>query len=90
MRLQITGHQLELTDALKEYAETHLKKLEHFDTHIDQVHIVFEVHKHLHHVKATAHIPGHTLVADHESENMYQGIEKVVQKLYRQIEKHKQ
>ncbi|WP_419652938.1 ribosome hibernation-promoting factor, HPF/YfiA family, partial [Thiolapillus sp.] len=43
MQLSVTGHHVELTDALRSYAEEKIKRIErHFD-HVTNVHVILSV-----------------------------------------------
>ena len=90
MQLNITGHHVELTDSLKEYVSTKLEKLErHFD-HISNVQVTLSVQKLRQIAEATLHISGADIHATAEQEDMYAAIDQLVDKLDRQILKHKE
>ena len=45
MQINLTGHHLDLTDALRDYVHDKFRRLErHFD-HINNVHVILEVDK---------------------------------------------
>ena len=45
MQINLTGHHIDITDALREYVDTKFAKLErHFD-HINNVHVILNVEK---------------------------------------------
>ncbi|MCX7122687.1 MAG: ribosome-associated translation inhibitor RaiA [Gammaproteobacteria bacterium] len=89
--IQITGRHVEITNALHEYVEKKLEKMErHFD-HVTQVHVILSVEKTDHKAEATVHASGHAdLFAEAKAENMYAAIESLSEKLTRQITKHKE
>ncbi len=90
MQLNITGHHVDLTDSLKEYVSTKLEKLErHFD-HISNVQVTLSVQKLRQIAEATLHISGADIHATAEQEDMYAAIDQLVDKLDRQILKHKE
>lgn len=90
MQLNITGHHVDLTDSLKEYVSTKLEKLErHFD-HISNVQVTLSVQKLRQIAEATLHISGGDIHATAEQEDMYASIDQLVDKLDRQILKHKE
>jgi putative sigma-54 modulation protein len=90
MQLSISGHHVDVTDALKNYASEKLTKLErHFD-HITNVHVVLSVEKLRQRAEATMHVSGAELFADADSEDMYAAIDALTDKLDRQLLKHKE
>jgi len=90
MQLTITGHHIDVTPALKQKVETQLTKLErHFD-HLTNVHCVLSVEKLRHKAEATVNLAGSTIFADAIDDNMYTAIDSLVDKLNRQVTKHKE
>ncbi|MAT83953.1 MAG: ribosomal subunit interface protein [Gammaproteobacteria bacterium] len=90
MQLSISGHHVDVTDALKSYVEDKLSKLErHFDQ-ITNVHVVLSVEKVKQRAEATIHVSGAELFADADSDDMYAAIDALTDKLDRQILKHKE
>lgn len=90
MQLNISGHHVELTDALKDYVSTKLSKLErHFD-HISNVQVTLHVEKTRQTAEAVIHISGGELHAKAENEDMYAAIDQLTDKLDRQVLKHKE
>ena len=90
MQLSVTGHHVELTDALRSYAEEKIKRIErHFD-HVTNVHIILSVEKHKQKAEATVHVSGADVFAEASEEDMYAAIDGLVDKLDRQILKHKE
>jgi len=91
MRILIRGKNVEVTDALKQYAEKKLRRLEkYFETQaVSEVHVSLSVNKNIHSVEVTIPLIGVTLRAEERSEDMYASIDLVVDKLERQIRKYK-
>jgi len=90
MQLNITGHHVDVTDSLKVYVAEKLERLEkHFD-HVNNVHVILSVEKQRQKSEATVNINGATLFADSTNEDMYASIDSMVDKLDRQIKKHKE
>jgi len=90
MHLQLTGHHLEITPALRSYVE---KKLERVVRHFDQVmdvHVVLTVEKLVHKAEATLHMSGETVHVMSTDENMYAAIDSLADKLDRRVVKHKE
>jgi putative sigma-54 modulation protein len=90
MQINITGHHVELTDALRNYVNEKLTKLErHFD-HVTNVHVILTVEKQNQKAEATVHVSGQDLFAQNETQDMYASIDGLIDKLDRQIIKHKE
>ena len=90
MQLNISGHHVELTEALKEYVSEKFQRLErHFDQ-ISNTNVTLQVEKVRQIAEATVNISGGELHAKAENEDMYAAIDALVDKLDRQILKHKE
>ncbi|MBE5315653.1 MAG: ribosome-associated translation inhibitor RaiA [Xanthomonadales bacterium] len=90
MRFDISGHQIDVTAALREYVETKLARLErHFD-HLLDVHVILSVDKLDHKAEATLHAAGRHIHAESVAESMYAAIDLLADKLDRQVLKHKE
>lgn len=90
MQVNISGHQLDVTDALRDYVVEKLGRLErHFDK-ITNVQVIMEVEKLKQRIEATLHIAGGEVVACAEHEDMYAAIDLLTDKLDRQLIKHKE
>jgi len=90
MQINLTGRHLDITDAIRAYVEEKFGRLErHFD-HVTNVHVVLSVAKLRQHAEASFHISGHDIFADTEHEDMYAAIDGLVDKLDRQLLKHKE
>ncbi len=90
MQVNVTGQHLEITDSLHDYVITKLARLErHIDT-VTNVHVILSVEKQRQKAEATVHINGANFFADAEAENMYAAIDALIDKLDRQVKKHKE
>ncbi|MDO6444793.1 ribosome hibernation promoting factor [Colwellia sp. 1_MG-2023] len=89
MQINLAGHHVEITEALRESVNTKFAKLErHFD-HINNVHVVLTVEKLNQIAEATAHLNGTELHAKAENADMYASIDALVNKLDKQVLKYK-
>jgi putative sigma-54 modulation protein len=89
MQINLTGHHVDLTDALRAYVNTKFVKLErHFDQ-INNVHVILTVEKLDQKAEANVHIKGGEVFASAINADMYASIDTLVDKLDRQILKHK-
>mgnify|MGYP001482040252 FL=1 len=90
MQINLTGHHVEITDSLRNYVDTKFTKLErHFD-HISNVHVILNVEKLNQKAEATVHLSGAEVFASAENTDMYAAIDSMVDKLDRQVIKHKE
>lgn len=90
MQIHLTGHQVEITDALKSFTEEKLGKLSrHFDR-ITSIHVTFNVEKLNHIVDASVLVPKGDICASAIAENMYTAVDELVDKLDRQLIKYKE
>jgi putative sigma-54 modulation protein len=90
MQLSISGHHIDVTDALRTYVEEKLQKLERHYDHITNAHVILSVEKLRQRAEATVHISGAEVFADADCEDLYAAIDKLTDKLDRQIIKHKE
>ncbi|WP_101757610.1 ribosome hibernation-promoting factor, HPF/YfiA family [Oceanicoccus sp. KOV_DT_Chl] len=90
MQINVSGHHVEVTPALREYVNTKLSKLQrHFDN-ITNTDVTLTVDKLVQKAEASVHVAGADLFAASESEDMYAAIDNLTDKLDRQLLKHKE
>jgi len=90
MQLSVTGHHVEVSTAMRDYVGQKLEKIErHFD-HLTDIHCILTVEKLRHKAEATIHLSGGTLHASAVEGDMYAAIDSLVDKLDRQVKKHKE
>ncbi len=90
MQVNLSGHHIELTDSLRNYVESKCERMErHFD-HVTKIEVVLEVVKQRKKAEANIHVAGADLHAEAVNEDMYAAIDALVDKLDRQIIKHKE
>lgn len=90
MRIEITGHQIDVTPALRDYVKNKFERLQrHFDNLLD-IHAILTVEKLEHKAEATIQMSGRTVFAEVHAENMYAAIDLLADKLDRQVIKHKE
>lgn len=89
MNLNITGHHIEVTAALREYVTGKVDKvIRHFD-HVTSVHVILTVEKLVQKAEITLHVKGKDIFADASDADLYAAIDKLVDKLDRQVLKYK-
>jgi len=90
MQLSVTGHHVDVTPAMRNYVASKLEKVErHFDL-VSDVHCILTVEKLRHKAEATINVNGGKIYADATKEDMYAAIDGLVDKLDRQVRKHKE
>lgn len=90
MQINLSGHHVEITDSLRDYVDTKFTKLErHFD-HINNVYVILNVEKLNQKAEATLHLDGGEVFANAEHKDMYAAIDSLIDKLDRQVIKHKE
>lgn len=90
MQLNISGHHVEMTDALKDYVEDKLSKLtRHFDN-ITSGQVTLTVEKERQKAEAIIHLSGQDIHASSEHDDMYAAIDLLSDKLDRQVVKYKE
>jgi ribosome hibernation promoting factor len=90
MNLHLTAHHLEITPAIRGYATEKFEKLKrHFDNVVIDVNIILSVEKLKQKAEATMHVSGKNLFVECDDENLYAAIDMLVDKLDRQVRRHK-
>ena len=90
MQLNVTGHHVTVSPALREYVNAKLKRIErHFD-HVSDIHCILTVEKLQHKAEATIDLAGGKIHADSSASNMYAAIDALADKLDRQVRKFKE
>ncbi len=90
MQINISGHHLEITDALREYVNDKFVRLErHFD-HITSIQVIISPEPKTHKAESVVRIAGGEVFATAEANDMYAAIDMLTDKLDRQILKHKE
>ena len=89
MNVQLSGHHVEVTPAISAYITDKLSRVKrHFDQAIE-VHATFSTDKNLQKASLRLHSKGHDFQAEHVEVDLYAAIDLVVDKLDRQVTKHK-
>lgn len=90
MQIDITGHHVDINQPLRSYVRNKFERLErHFD-HVTGIHVVLSVSKLEHRAEATMNVSRAKLFADAVEQDMYAAIDCLVDKLDRQVKKHKE
>ena len=90
MHINLTGHHIDITSALRSYVKSKFKRLErHFDN-MTNIHVILSIEKERQKAEATVHVNRGNLFANAEHEDMYAAIDELIDKLDRQVKKHKE
>lgn len=90
MQINISGHQLDLTPAIKDYVENKFRKLERHNDRITIVNVILSVDKLEQKAEASVHASGKDFFADASAEDLYAAIDLLSDKLDRQLIKRKE
>ncbi len=90
MNLNLTGHHLTITPAIRDYVVGKLDRVtRHFD-HVIDVNVVLSVDKLQHKVEVSLHTRGKDIHVQSIEADMYAAIDGLADKLDRQVLKHKE
>ncbi|WP_026957967.1 MULTISPECIES: ribosome hibernation promoting factor [Aliagarivorans] len=90
MQINLTGHHIEVTEHLRDYVHSKFAKLERRFDQINNVHVILNVEKLSQIAEATIHLNGGEVFATSEHQDMYAAIDSLIDKLDRQVIKHKE
>lgn len=90
MEVVITGRQMEVTPALKEYIEGRARKIEKYSSKTTQVSFTLKVEKYRHIAEVLVRANGFLLQAEEETDEMYASVDQAMSKIERQFKKYKE
>jgi putative sigma-54 modulation protein len=90
MQLSVKGKNLEITEAIRSYAEEKIGRMERYLDHIVSGTISLGVEKHRQHVEVTLRVRDLTIRAEESTDDLYTSIDLVAEKLERQILRYKE
>jgi putative sigma-54 modulation protein len=88
MKADVTGQNLEVTDALRSYVDEKVAKLERHLKNLMDAHVVLAVEDYRHKAEINIKADGATLHADAEDKDMYAAIDAMADKIDRQARRH--
>jgi ribosome hibernation promoting factor len=90
MNLKLSGHHLEITAAMRDYITGKLGRIKrHFD-HVIDVNVILSVDNLEQKIEASVHLSGKDIFVECHDTDMYAAIDALVDKLDRQILRHKE
>lgn len=90
MPLNITGQNIDITDSIRDYITVKFDKINQHTDNITNTNVVLNVEKNRHQVEANLQATGTTIHASAEADDMYSAIDQMVDKIDRQVIKHKE
>ncbi|NMG05210.1 ribosome hibernation-promoting factor, HPF/YfiA family, partial [Azoarcus taiwanensis] len=89
MNLNITGHHVEVTDAIRDYVTSKLDRvIRHFDN-VTSINVILSVEKLKQKAEVTLHVRGKDIFVESDDADMYAAIDSMTDKLDRQVIKYK-
>ena len=89
MNLNVSGHHVEVTPAIRSYVRTKIERVtRHFD-HVIDAHVILTVEKLSQKAEVTLHVPGRDLHCECEDADLYAAIDLLADKLDRQVLRYK-
>jgi putative sigma-54 modulation protein len=90
MQLNLTGKNIEITDAIQQLVDERFEALHQRYNIINNVHVVLHIDKHDHCAEATVHYQGSEIHATAKASIMYTAIDLLAEKLSGLMQKHKE
>lgn len=90
MQINLTGHHVEITDSLRDYVNEKIGRLERHFEKVSNTHVILSVENVRHKAEATVNMSGNNIFAEATEDDMYASIDALVDKLDRQVKKHKE
>lgn len=90
MNIIVTGRHLEVTPALKDYAERKVTRFDRYLSNISEAVVTLSVEKYRHKVEVLLKVNGVLIQAEGITGDVYSSIDEVAEKLERQIKKYKE
>lgn len=90
MQITVKGKNIEVTGALKEYAEKRLKKIGKYSDSIISVDVTFSTERSWHMVDINVHTTGFVFRVEEKTDDMYASINSAVEKLEKQLKRQKE
>lgn len=90
MNIQITGKNIELTDAIRSYVEKKVTKVKKYFDQVIDVQVILDVQKNVHIAEILVNAKGVFLKGLEKSEDLYASIDLAIDKIDRQLVKYKE
>jgi putative sigma-54 modulation protein len=90
MNLQISGHHLDITPAIRDYVTGKLERITRHSDNLIDINVILSVDKLKQKAEITVHLSGKDIYVESVDEDMYAAIDILIDKLDRQVQKYKQ
>lgn len=90
MQITIKGKNVDVTGSLKDYTKKKIEKITRYFDHIISADVVFSVERQKHIVEVNINVNGDAIRGEEKTGDMYSSVDKVVEKLEKQIKKRKE
>ena len=90
MQINLSGHHIEITDPMRDFVNSKFAKLERHFEQINNVQVTLTVEKLKQIAEAKLNVNGGEIFANSEHDDMYAAIDLLMDKLDRQLIKHKE
>jgi putative sigma-54 modulation protein len=85
MQISVSGHHVQITEAIEQYIRKKLRRLEKHYQPIINSQVILTVDKNVQKAETRIHISGAEVFAEAQSNNLYTSIDKMVKKLDRKM-----
>lgn len=89
MQITVKGKQIDLTDSLKHYVNEKMSKIPRYFDHIISAEVCLSLERNWHVAEVTVFGEGFDMRGEEKSKDMYNSIDRVIEKLERQLKKQK-
>jgi putative sigma-54 modulation protein len=89
MNLNVSGHHLEVTLAIRTYVRAKLQRVTRHFEHLIDAHVILTVNKLKQKAEVTLHVRGKDLHCQSEEDDLYAAIDLLADKLDRQVLRYK-
>ena len=91
MQINLTGHHIDITTPLRDYVNEKMERLGRYSDQVTNTHVILSLENVKHKAEATLHMSGgNNIFAEAIEDNMYAAIDVLLDKLDRQVKKHKE
>ena len=90
MQLNLSGHHLDITPRMRDYAAGKFKRIKRHFNRVTQIHCILTAEKSQYKAEATVHLSQGRLYADAVRHDLRAAVDELVEKLDRQVLRHKE
>lgn len=89
MAIHLTGRHVEVDDALRDYVDKKVQKLEQHGARLHDVNVILGMEKYRVVAEVSVNVDGHAIIAKDETKELYQSIDGVMEKIERQVMRYR-